>query len=244
LILDAAGDDLYRANGPVPSAYSTPAVFYSMSQGAGFGIRGYDAGGIGVLEDLGGNDRYEGGEFAQGGGYFLGLGVLHDRAGNDAYFGNRYSQGFAAHEALGVCADDAGDDMYYGMTAANQGAAWDISAALCIDRGGNDTYRGDGLSQGSAAMQAMGMLIDLGGDDHYTAPAGASQGAGASNMYNYGTSGCFSFSLLLDAGGGHDVYGTQRKDGQTLKTGSVNEKSPEMSDAWGIFVDTGEAIGE
>jgi hypothetical protein len=83
--------------------------------------------------------------------------------------------------------------MYYGMTAASQGAAWDISAALCIDRGGNDTYRGDGLSQGSAAMQAMGMLIDLGGDDHYTAPAGASQGAGASNMYNYGTSGCFSF---------------------------------------------------
>jgi hypothetical protein len=244
MILDTIGDDLYRANGPVPSAYDTPAVFYSMSQGVGFGIRGYDTGGIGVLEDLGGNDRYEGGEFAQGGGYFMGLGILHDRDGNDAYFGNRYSQGFAAHEGLGICADDAGNDMYYGMTAANQGAAWDISAALCIDRAGNDTYRGDGLSQGSAAMQAIGMLIDLGGDDHYTAPAPASQGAGASNIYNYGTTGCFSFSLLLDAAAGRDTYSTQRQDGQTVKTGSINEKSPETSDAWGMFIDTEEKMGD
>jgi hypothetical protein len=244
LVLDAAGDDLYRANGPTPSAYDTPAVFYSMSQGIGIGVRGYDTGGIGILEDLAGNDRYEGGEFAQGGGYFMGMGILHDRAGNDAYFGNRYSQGFAAHQALGVCADDGGDDMYWGMTAASQGAAWDESAALCIDGGGNDTYRGDGLSQGSAAMQAIGMLIDLRGDDHYTAPAAASQGAGSSNAYNYAASGCFSFSLLLDAGAGNDVYAQGRKNEQTLKTGAVNEKAPEQSDAWGLFIDTSTELGE
>ena len=174
----------------------------------------------------------------------MGLGILHDRAGNDGYFGNRYSQGFAAHQALGVCADDAGDDMYWGMTAANQGAAWDESVALCIDRSGNDTYRGDGLSQGSAAMQAIGMLIDLRGDDHYTAPAGAAQGAGSSNLYNYATTGCFSFSLLLDAGAGNDVYAAGRKNEQTLKTGAINEKAPETSDAWGLFIDISTELGE
>jgi hypothetical protein len=134
--------------------------------------------------------------------------------------------------------------MYYGMTAANQGAAWDLSVALCIDRAGNDTYRGDGLSQGSAAMQAIGMLVDLGGEDHYTAPPAAAQGAGASNTYNFASSGCFSLSLLLDAGGGNDVYSSERKNGQTLKTGTINEKAPETSDAWGLFIDARESLND
>jgi hypothetical protein len=176
---------LYRANGPTKSAYETPAVYYAMAQGVGFGFRYYDSGGIGILEDLSGSDRYEAGEFAQGGAYYYGLGLLHDRIGNDCYFGNRYSQGFCAHEGIGLCVDDSGDDTYWGMTAANQAGSWDLSVAMLIDKSGNDTYRGDGLSQGSAAMQAIAWLIDLSGNDHYVGAGTAIQGQGAGNDYHY-----------------------------------------------------------
>ncbi|MEQ8234170.1 MAG: PDZ domain-containing protein [Gammaproteobacteria bacterium] len=62
LLIDAGGDDFYRANGPVPSAYATPGVFLGLAQGVGYGLRPHDHGGLGVLRDLGGNDRYEAGE--------------------------------------------------------------------------------------------------------------------------------------------------------------------------------------
>jgi hypothetical protein len=238
ILLDAGGSDLYRANGPTPSGYGTPGVFYSMSQGVGLGFRGWDNGGIGILEDLDGNDRYEGGEFSQGGGYFFGLGILHDRAGRDVYFGNRYSQGFAAHEALGVLCDDSGDDTYWGMTAASQGGAWDISMALLLDRAGNDTYRADGLAQGSAAMQAIGWLIDLSGDDHYVGAGSAVQGQSGQNNYHYATSQCMSWSMFVDAGGGADFFSSARANNSTVSTGSMNSTTAELSDLHGLFIDS------
>ena len=39
-----------------------------------------------MISDLGGDDRYEAGELAQGGGYFYGLGILHDASGRDLYY--------------------------------------------------------------------------------------------------------------------------------------------------------------
>ena len=238
LLLDAGGNDLYRANGPKGSAYETPAVFCAFSQGMGFGIRMCDSGGIGVLCDLGGDDRYEAGEFAQGGGYYWGLGILYDRSGNDLYYGNRYGQGFGCHQALGILADDAGDDTYWAMCAASQGAAWDIAAGLLIDRGGNDSYQADGLSQGSAAMQAIGWLIDLDGTDRYVARGGAVHGCSAGNSYHYKETGCFSWSLFLDAGGTADYYSSGHPNGATLAPGKLDEKNPENSDLHGLFIDT------
>lgn len=236
LILDADGGDVYRVNGPIPSVYDTPAVAYAMSQGAGLGFRRFDSGGIGILEDLAGNDRYEGGEFSQGGGYYFSLGLLHDRAGSDLYYGNRYSQAFAAHQAIGILVDDVGDDTYYAMTAANQSGAWDQSITLLLDKAGNDTYRGDGLAQGSAAMQAIAWLVDLSGNDHYVAAGSATQGQSGSNEYGHWLNGAFSWSLLLDAGGA-DFYSSGRKDGQTTVTGARNDAKPESSDLSGLFID-------
>ncbi len=241
LILDQNGRDLYRNNGPVPSGYGTAAVYSGISQGVGFGVRGYDTGGIGVLCDLAGDDRYEAGEFSQGGGYYWGLGILYDKSGRDMYYGNRYTQGFAAHQALGILADDAGDDTYWGMTAATQSGSWDICSTLLIDRAGNDSYQADGLAQGGASMQAIAWLIDLGGHDRYNAPNGATQGQSGGNSYHYDATKCFSFSLLLDAGGTSDFYsGPNRADGVTLSTGSMNEKTPKNSSLHGLFIDTAE----
>jgi hypothetical protein len=215
VLLDAGGADLYRANGPVPSAYGVPASFMAFSQGVGVGIRPYDLGGVGVLLDLGGDDRYEGGEFSQGGGYFWGVGLLHDAGGNDLYYGNRYAQGFAAHQAFGLLADAAGDDVYWSMTAAGQGAAWDQSVALLIDGSGDDVYRADALSQGAAAQQARALLHDLSGDDFYRAASEVAQGAAGENAYHFrGEDPIFSLGVLIDEFG-FDRYSTRLANGET-----------------------------
>ena len=214
LLIDAGGDDLYRANGPVPSSYDTPANFMSFSQGVGFGIRPYDHGGFGALIDYGGNDRYEGGEFSQGGGYFWGAGLLHDAGGNDFYYGSRYSQGFAAHQAAGLFSDVAGDDVYWAMRAAAQGAAWDQSVAMMFDGGGNDFYRAESLAQGAAAQQSRAWLFDGGGNDVYWSSGESAQGVAGDNSYHFQAEDpVVSLGVLLDAGG-DDRYSTGLANGE------------------------------
>lgn len=237
LIYENSGQDLYRANGPVASAYGVAASYYGASQGVGFGVRGYDTGGIGVILDRSGSDRYEAGEFSQGGGYYWGLGIIDDRNGNDLYYGNRYSQGFGCHQALGALVDHAGDDTYWSMTAANQGGAWDIGMGLLLDKKGNDAYRADSLAQGGAAMQGIAWLIDTAGTDHYVARRGGTQGKSRGNSYHFAKTNCQSWSLLLDTGGKQDFYSSGRSNGKTLTTGSLNKKHPRDSHLYGLFID-------
>lgn len=214
LLLDAGGDDLYRANGPVPSSYETPTTFMSFSQGVGFGIRPYDHGGFGALLDFAGNDRYEGGEFSQGGGYFWGAGLLHDAGGNDFYYGGRYTQGFAAHQAAGLFSDMAGDDVHWAMRAAAQGAAWDQSVAILYDGGGNDVYRAESLAQGAAAQQSRAWLFDAGGNDVYWSSGDSAQGVAGDNAYHYVAGDpVVSQGVLFDAGG-DDRYSSGLANGE------------------------------
>jgi hypothetical protein len=238
LILDMEGKDLYRANGPsFGSVYGTPAVYVGMSQGVGFGVRGYAAGGVGAIYDLAGNDRYEGGEFSQAGGYYFGLGILHDLKGHDLYYGNRYGQAFSAHQAIGILIDDEGDDTYWSMTAASQAGTWDQSIGLLLDRKGNDAYRCDGLGQGGASMQAIALLLDLEGDDRYSGAGASTQGQGGGNSYHYDQDGVFSFSALFDLGGGRDAYSSGRENDTTVATGTYRENKPANSPLYGVFSD-------
>jgi hypothetical protein len=200
LLLDKGGRELYQTGG-VQSVYGVHGTSLSLSQGVGFGISGYDVGGLGVLCDLGGNDRYLGGEFSQGCGYSKGLGILYDREGNDLYYADRYSQGSAAHQALGILVDEKGDDTYYALSEVCQGGSWDGSIGVLLDRSGNDSYVSSGTCQGGAAMQGIGWLIDLGGQDRYSSQSQSSQGCAGENSYHYEETDCFSFSWLLDSGG-------------------------------------------
>lgn len=242
-IIDSVGNDLYRANGPTfGSAYGDPAVFIGMSQGFGYGIRGYAAGGVGAIYDYGGNDKYEAGEFSQAGGYFFGLGIMHDFGGHDLYDSSRYGQAFSAHQAAGILVDDAGDDTYWSKTAASQAGVWDQSVGMLLDRGGNDAYRCDGLGQGGASMQGIALFLDLGGDDRYSSNAGAVLGQSGSNSYHYDADRVFSFSFFLDQGNGADIYGggdhqPPRANNTIFKTGAFNAQAPENSSLYGIFVD-------
>jgi hypothetical protein len=232
LLLDATGGDRYRADGTAPSAYETPTVHCSFSQGVGFGYRAGAAGGVGALVDLAGDDRYEGGEFAQGCGYFLSMGILRDSAGRDLYYGNRYAQGTAAHQSFGALLDGAGDDIYWSMTAAGQGAAWDVSVAVLVDGGGDDRYQADGLSQGAAAMQAIGFLSDRAGHDDYRA-AGASQGSADGNGYHWDTTHCTSVGVLQDRDG-PNRFNAGRADGDRRMTGDATSTTGQTQ--WGVFV--------
>ena len=232
-VFDERGNDLYKADGPKPSIYGTPDVHCAFSQGMGFGYRKYAAGGIGILCDVAGDDKYQAGEFSQGGAYYHGLGILRDFSGDDNFHGNRYTQGFGVHQAFGVLIDDAGDDTYWGMTAADQGSAWDIAAGCLLDKSGNDSYTANGMTQGSAAMQGIAYLLDLDGVDSYngTSPA---QGESGSNTYHFESSGALSFSLLFDDGGDEDTYSRPRKNNSI----EITQPAPEPAGSGvGLFID-------
>ena len=235
-VFDERGDEVYKADGPKPSIYDTPDVYCAFSQGLGFGYRKYAAGGIGILCDVAGDDKYEAGEFSQGGAYYHGLGILRDFSGDDSYQGNRYAQGFGVHQAFGVLIDDAGDDSYWAMTAADQGSAWDIAAGCLLDKSGDDSYTANGMTQGSAAMQGIAYLLDLDGKDSYqgTSPA---QGESGSNSYHFESSGASSFSLLFDDGGNDDMYSLNRKNNTTEITQPPDLEESGDRPCVGLFID-------
>jgi len=122
LALDLGGDDIYQQTTQQP--------------GPGSGI-----GGVGVVVDCAGDDRYE----AAGGA--LGFGLL----------------------GYGVLADDAGNDTYT-ATSSSQGAAL-FGGGLLLDKGGNDRYLVHGEGQGFGGPWGCGALLDLAGNDQYTAVA-------------------------------------------------------------------------
>ena len=207
LLHDLAGDDHYIVDGKVPSSYGTPDTYAGWGQGVGCGFRGYGSGGIGLLLDEDGHDYYQGGDFAQGVGYFFGLGVLGDLRGNDQYRGSRYAQGAAAHQAVGALLEGAGNDRYEAKIAASQGAGWDAAIGYLADLAGDDRYEALNLSQGAAAMNGLGFLFDGGGQDHYLTRTG--QGQGSSTTY-WGGRNALNLGLLIDLGGSEDAYSLRK----------------------------------
>jgi hypothetical protein len=201
LIIDLAGNDLYRSN---DSLSRSPGNL-----------------GVNLLADLGGNDHYLGSNYAFGSALFgyshlfdaaghdyyegrcaslafaaFGLGVLQDEAGSDTYSASLLSQGASSTWGLGLLLDRGGDDRYMArptfkddlryndryihmVQGFSTGLAPDYSGGIGIlrDQGGNDVYLADIYGQGSGYWYAMGLLLDESGDDRYEAHQYA-QGAG------------------------------------------------------------------
>ena len=90
LLCDAGTEgDAYYCKGKVPTGYGTPGVFEGWGQGLGTGYRPYASGGVGIVLDLGGADRFEAGNFSQGGGYFYGFGMFYNAGrDDDSYIGS------------------------------------------------------------------------------------------------------------------------------------------------------------
>ncbi len=247
VLVDHAGDDTYTANDTEirnPSAQSKEHNV-SMAQGCGFGKRadyldGHSlAGGVGILVDHAGNDRYRCGVFGQGCGYWYGCGFLLDGGGDDEYHGVWYAQGAPAHFAIGVLADAAGNDRYTATMNMAQGAGHDFSLGMLIDGAGDDVYKAPNLSLGGGNDNGIGIFWDRAGNDRYevgkSITLGAARISGGASLRRE----MRCLGLFLD-GGGTDTYALPYPgDGKTW--GMADAGYVPSGGEYGAGVDLGEA---
>ncbi len=198
VLADYTGADLYYLGGKYTHAPLMPNDYRTMGQGMGFGMRPALAGGLGLLYDKDGNDRYMGGVYAQGVGYWYATGVLIDEAGNDIYNAVYYPQGSGIHMAVGFMYDHDGDDAYYSRNGPGQGAGHDWSFGMLVDGAGNDAYSIHG-GNGLGLSNSLAIFVDKSGDDRYERIEAQNYGNGA---FSRSTG---SIGLYLDAGG-KDLY--------------------------------------
>ncbi|MHC4547542.1 MAG: hypothetical protein ACYTEZ_02100 [Planctomycetota bacterium] len=220
-LLDRAGNDSYLAGRDEEDVWRRPGTYVTFAQGSGYSHRfghvwtdetgkrrwkvtGQIPGGVGLLFDARGNDRYEADVFGQGSAYWYSLGLLVDGDGNDRYRATWYGQGVGTHAAVGCLVDVAGDDWYFSRNTS-QGCGHDFSAGILHDLAGDDTYRGVTLCQGAGnAFSGLGVLVDEAGDDGYkcwsrcwgfgspeprAAPYGFFLDLGGKNRYEGGAAG-------------------------------------------------------
>lgn len=219
-LVDLDGADSYVADPGDPSLGGTlrypsqqlERANFSWSQGCGVGQRPDGPivgrplpGGIGVLRDGGGRDRYRAGVFAQGCGFVQGLGMLLDATGDDAYDGLYYVQGAAAHMGAALLLDGSGDDAY-DATFRVQGPALafahDLSTAVVVDEAGDDTYRVSTLALGVAYANGASVFADAGGADRFTAGSDACFGASFTTDVRASRRGLPTTAVFVKAGGG------------------------------------------
>jgi len=227
-LLDVEGDDSYLADLHWPDVYgdSGPEIYHGASQGYSTGLRsgGGVAGGTAVLLDLGdGEDRYQAGNFSQGGGYFFSFGLMYDGGGDDENLGARYSQGFGVHQATGVRWDSGGNDSYTCRSVAHAGMAWDEGVGFLLEDGGDDVYQVGDLALGGAAQTGVAVAIDRDGKDSYRS-SGSSQGGTGSSEYHDKP----SLGVLIDLGGDEDTYSQEERGDDTLR----------CDERGGVFIDS------
>ncbi len=234
ILADHEGNDSYTASFKSPSGYGNEDTWDGWSQGVGMGFRRVSAGGIGLLIDRNGDDRYKAGNFSQACGYFFGLGILDDGGGDDVFEGNRYVQGSGAHQAVGYFRNHAGNDVYSGKEATNQAGTWDITTAYFIDDSGDDDYTASGLSLGGAAQNGLAVFIDRSGRDIYRTSSSRSVGMGGGNDYHpdYDAK---SLGVFIDLDGQDDYSGVhdERKNGKTMVIGDHEDEKSGV----GLFID-------
>jgi hypothetical protein len=229
------GNDLYYAESDAEIAgradyHSELKITANNVQGSGNGRRGDGsdghswAGGLGVIIDVGGDDRYESGNWSLGVGYWFGTGILYDSEGDDVYRSVYFTQAAGAHFCNAALIDESGDDRHelWFNAGASIAFGWDFTNALLIDKSGDDFYQGGQSCVALATGRSTAILYDGGGDDEYRLDDGKA-GFGESTIrddfikpspvapYMYYAR---SVGILLDAGG-RDLYLRQTADGNT-----------------------------
>lgn len=229
LLLDTAGDDLYRAgggncHGDHPVALLLDLAGNDRYQSVGSGDFGVGLLGYGLHLDLAGDDAYSGQDMSQGCG-IAGVGLLLDRGGRDRYEARKQSQGSGVL-GLGVLGDFAGDDLY-ACRDESQGFGGVRGAGVLVDRAGCDRYRADdeqitrpspqskehntSLAQGAGFglrshgfAGGLGLLADGAGDDSYSC-----------GVFGQGTAYWFALGFLVDRAGDDRYRGVWYVQGST-----------------------------
>ena len=201
------GNDVYEAGGVYLHAPLFADRYQSFSQGFAIGERGIDyAGGIALILDYDGNDRYLGDVYNQGVGYWYSAGFLYDCAGNDTYEMTQYGQGSGIHLAIGGLVDCAGNDSYTMHTGLGTGGSHDYAASVLHDRGGDDQYFGNSSCNGGSLTNSAVIFIDREGNDTYAARRDGG--------INFGrpARGFTSIGILVDLDGQDDYLGIMDND--------------------------------
>jgi len=207
LLHNEKGQDVYEAGGVHLHYPLFNDRYQSLSQGFAMGMRPYASGGIGLLVDDAGNDRYACDIYGQGAAYWFSYGALVDKAGNDTYTLGQYGQGGGIHLAVGCLLDLAGQDLYYNMHGVGTGGAHDWAVGILVDRAGDDYYAGSGGTLGGALTNSFALLLDAAGNDGYSAvKVRHTEGGGR------GARGMGSIGVLLDLEG-KDLHGTAHLEG-------------------------------
>lgn len=245
MLIDRAGNDLYTANDTVIDFPSPQSAEHnvSMAQGAGNGLRAdYThgrslSGGVGILYDIAGDDKYSCGVFGQGVGYWKAVGMLWDQDGRDEYLGQWYAQGASAHFAIGYLDDADGADVYRAPMNMAQGAGHDFGVGMLVDRAGNDLYEAPNLSLGAGNANAIGVFVDMAGSDTYRTK-GITLGSAAAAVNGSLRSRALCFGLFLDLGGDDEYpeFATWAKNAHTSVNWVDRRTSPEESQL-GVFGD-------
>ncbi|MCB5247486.1 MAG: HEAT repeat domain-containing protein [Candidatus Cloacimonetes bacterium] len=212
-LLDRGGADIYSLGGKYFHEPLMPLDYITLGQGMGLGLRPDLAGGLGLLYDGAGNDRYLGGVYAQGSGYWYATGALIDEGGNDIYSAVYYPQGSGIHLACGWLLDSMGDDAYYSRHGPGQGAGHDWSLGVLIDGAGNDAYSIEG-GNGLGLTNSVGLFVDKSGNDRYE----------RINPQNYGGANLArsagGIGLFLDAGGSDSYPDSLKANNKTWQSGT------------------------
>jgi hypothetical protein len=207
LLHNESGNDIYEAGGVHLHYPLFKDRYQSLSQGFSIGMRPHASGGIGLLVDDAGNDRYACDIYGQGAAYWFAYGALVDRDGNDTYNLGQYGQGGGIHLAIGCLLDLKGQDLYYNMHGVGTGGAHDFAVGLLVDREGDDYYAGSGGTMGGSLTNSFALLIDAQGNDGYCAVKGRHVVGGGRSARGMG-----SIGLFLDLAG-KDMHDTRERDG-------------------------------
>ena len=169
LVHDQGGDDRFLLSGRELDQPIHEDWVLGGGQGLSVGLHPLIGGGLGWLQDDGGDDALLGKAQVQGGCSGGGIAVLWDGGGDDL----RRASGNRAQAAAGLLCvaglfDEAGDDVNIGGDHV-QAFAWDRSVALLRDRLGADRYEAAGQGQAWAGPHGLAMLVDEAGADRYTA---------------------------------------------------------------------------
>jgi hypothetical protein len=247
VLANVTGNDTYTAEPDStkagrPDYHSQNKITVSQAQGCGAGMRADGshghawAGGLGVLIDIEGNDKYESGNWSIGTGYWFGTGIVYDGDGDDAYTSVYFTQASGAHFAIGAIIDEGGNDTHILRETSGAGLAfgWDFTVALLIAKGGDDRYEANRISIGNAQIRSNALLIDIGGNDTYVL---GNNGTGfgeasflksyAAPAYQYGPYSLYgnSIGLLLDIGGEDKYVNKNAKNESKPSTRASNNKT-------------------
>jgi len=128
------------------------------------------AGGIGLLTDLAGDDKYESGDRSISYAEFGGATSIFDESGDDNYQAGESAIVTANEEASAYLHDLGGSDLYLAPSGNSIVSAGESSNAILFDRAGDDRYIGSPSVVKTVSPSATEILFDPKGSNLLTFP--------------------------------------------------------------------------